>query len=37
MATTILSMVLVCVAFLWVAWLGEKIGDWLDPEPEEEE
>ena len=36
MATMILSMVLLCAAFVWMAWLGEKIGDWLDPEEDTE-
>ena len=30
--TTILSMILVCIAFLWAAWLGEVLAAWLDPE-----
>ena len=30
--TTLISMILVCIAFLWAAWLGEWLADKLDPE-----
>ena len=37
MITTLLSMGLLCVAFLWAAWLGEWIADKVDPIDDETE